>query len=174
MRKIGIYVDGSAPVNVASATNPAGWGVVIVEDPKNHEGGKILASYAGPVITDPDEASHLGAEVGSNNTAELSAIWWGLYIMRALDLLGNDVEVTIYGDSEYAGKMANGSWKPKENKELVMLVRELWHMTLLKCGGLVWAHVRAHQGNYYNEMADELASRGVHIQEDHRPIYIDM
>lgn len=173
MRKIGIYVDGSAPINVASATNPAGWGVVIVEDPKNHEGGEILASYAGPVITDPDEISHLGAEVGSNNTAELSAIWWGLYIMRALSLLG-DVEVTIYGDSEYAGKMANGSWKPKENKELVRNVKELWQMTLLNSNSLVWAHVRAHQGNYYNEMADELANRGVHLQEDHKPIDIDM
>ena len=173
MRKIGIYVDGSAPINVASATNPAGWGVVIVEDPKNHEGGEILASYAGPVITDPDEISHLGAEVGSNNTAELSAIWWGLYIMRALSLLG-DVEVTIYGDSEYAGKMANGSWKPKENKELVRNVKGMWQTTLLNCNSLVWAHVRAHQGNYYNEMADELANRGVHIQEDHKSIDIDM
>lgn len=173
MRKIGIYVDGSAPVNVASTTNPAGWGVVIVENPKNHEGGKILASYAGPVITDGDEISHLGAEVGSNNTAELSAIWWGLYIMRALSLLG-DVEVTIYGDSEYAGKMANGSWKPKENKELVKNVKAIWQRTLLNCNSLVWAHVRAHQGNYYNEMADELANRGVHLQEDHKPIDIEM
>lgn len=173
MRKIGIYVDGSAPINVASATNPAGWGVVIVEDPKNHEGGEILASYAGPVITDPDELSHVGAEVGSNNTAELSAIWWALYIMRALSLLG-DVEVTIYGDSEYAGKMANGSWKPKENKELVKNVKAIWQRTLLNCNSLVWAHVRAHQGNYYNEMADELANRGVHLQEDHKPIDIDM
>jgi ribonuclease HI len=173
MRKIGIYVDGSAPINVASATNPAGWGVVIVEDPKNHEGGEILASYAGPVITDPDELSHVGAEVGSNNTAELSAIWWALYIMRALSLLG-DVEVTIYGDSEYAGKMANGSWKPKENKELVKNVKAIWQRTLLNCNSLVWAHVRAHQGNYYNEMADELANRGVHLEEDHKPIDIDM
>lgn len=173
MRKIGIYVDGSAPVNVASTTNPAGWGVVIVENPKNHEGGEILASYAGPVITDPDEISHVGAEVGSNNTAELSAIWWALYIMRALSLLG-DVEVTIYGDSEYAGKMANGSWKPKENKELVKNVKAIWQRTLLNCSSLVWAHVRAHQGNYYNEMADELANRGVHLQEDHKPIDIEM
>ena len=173
MRKIGIYVDGSAPVNVASTTNPAGWGVVIVENPKNHEGGEILASYAGPVITDPDEISHVGAEVGSNNTAELSAIWWALYIMRALSLLG-DVEVTIYGDSEYAGKMANGSWKPKENKELVKNVKAIWQRTLLNCNSLVWAHVRAHQGNYYNEMADELANRGVHLQEDHKPIDIEM
>ncbi len=173
MRKIGIYVDGSAPVNVASTTNPAGWGVVIVENPKNHEGGEILASYAGPVITDPDEISHVGAEVGSNNTAELSAIWWALYIMRALSLLG-DVEVTIYGDSEYAGKMANGSWKPKENKELVKNVKAMWQRTLLNCSSLVWAHVRAHQGNYYNEMADELANRGVHLQEDHKPIDIEM
>ena len=42
--KIGIYVDGSAPVNIVSANNPAGWGVVVVENPtENHDGGKILA-----------------------------------------------------------------------------------------------------------------------------------
>ena len=174
MRKIGIYVDGSAPVNVASTTNPAGWGVVIVENPKNHEEGEILASYAGPVITDTDDPDYIGAEVGSNNTGELSAIWWGLYIMQALRLLGDNVEVTIYGDSEYAGKMANGTWKAKKNKTLIVGIRAVWRGTLLNGTGLVWAHVKAHQGHYYNEMADELANRGVHLQESHKPIDIDM
>ena len=167
MRKIGIYVDGSAPVNIASADNPAGWGVVVVENPtENHDGGKILAAYAGPVVTDDDDLDHLGAEVGSNNTGELSAIWWAMYILRGrLSEIFMDedetFEITIYGDSEYAGKMANGTWKPKENKGLVAEVRKLWELSQLNGFNLVWAHVRAHQGNYYNELADKLANIGV-------------
>ena len=57
--------------------------------------------------------------------------------------------------------MANGTWKPKENKALVAEVRKLWELSQLNGFNLVWAQVRAHQGNYYNELADKLANIGV-------------
>ena len=48
---------------LSSANNPAGWGVVVVENPtKNHDGGKILAAEAGPVVTDDDDLDHLGVK----------------------------------------------------------------------------------------------------------------
>ena len=68
MSKIGIYVDGSAPINVATADNPAGWGLVVVQDVVPHEGGNAILARYGPAFTDPTYIGYIGAEVGSNNT----------------------------------------------------------------------------------------------------------
>lgn len=160
MSKIGIYVDGSAPINVASPTNPAGWGIVVVKDPVNHEGGTLLMARMGPVVTDTQAGDFIGAEVGSNNTGELSAIYYALDIM---DELHEDDEITIYGDSQYAGNMANGSWKPKENKELVTNIRRLWQFQQEQSFIFNWAHVRAHVGHKWNELADRYANEGVNL-----------
>lgn len=158
-RIISIYVDGSAPINRASETNPAGWGFVVVEDAGiNHEGGTKLFENKGKVITDNTEENYIGADVGSNNTGELSAIWWATR-WSMINLEPTDI-ITIYGDSEYAGNMATGNWKPKQNKELVRSVRNLWQEALLTQLNISWAHVRAHQGFHWNEVADALANEG--------------
>ncbi|MEK9730759.1 MAG: hypothetical protein VW230_03255, partial [Candidatus Poseidoniales archaeon] len=71
-----LYVDGSCLENnnVTSAT-PAAWGVVIVVgDTGLGKGvGNVHEEFSGMVITNPEEDDFIGAEVGSNNTAELSA-----------------------------------------------------------------------------------------------------
>lgn len=157
MSKIGIYVDGSAPINIATADNPAGWGVVVVQDVVPHEGGNAIYAWFGAVVTDPLYFDYIGAEVGSNNTGELSAIY---HALDAMALLSTEDEITIYGDSQYAGMLANGSWKPKANKALVKTIRKRWQEMQSKGYNFTWAHVRAHSDNKWNDMADEYANKG--------------
>ena len=158
MSKIGIYVDGSAPINVATTDNPAGWGLVVVQDVIPHEGGNAILARYGPVLTEPEYIGYIGAEVGSNNTAELSAIFHALIEMA--NVASTEDEITIYGDSQYAGMLANGSWKPKANKSLVKIIRKEWQRRQEQGYNFTWAHVRAHSDNKWNDMADEYANRG--------------
>ena len=71
-----IYVDGSClgNQNVDSET-PAGWGVVVITGSNDlgRGNGEIFHEFNGEVITDSDDSKFIGAEVGSNNTAELTA-----------------------------------------------------------------------------------------------------
>ena len=72
-----IYVDGSCEENQnVTARTPAGWGFCVVDGDSGlgRGGGSVIAERSGPVVTDPSAGDFLGAEVGSNNTAELSAI----------------------------------------------------------------------------------------------------
>jgi len=54
----------------------AGWGVVVVSDVRAGQsvGGRTECELYGPVELDASSAYFLGAEVGSNNTAELSGV----------------------------------------------------------------------------------------------------
>ena len=70
-----IYVDGSCLGNQnVDATTPASWGmVVVVGDSGLGKGsGELHTELSGPVVTNAEETEFIGAEVGSNNTAELS------------------------------------------------------------------------------------------------------
>ena len=71
-----IYVDGSClgNQNVDSET-PAGWGVVVITGSNDlgRGNGEIFHEFNGKVITDQSDSKFIGAEVGSNNTAELTA-----------------------------------------------------------------------------------------------------
>ncbi|MGB0284124.1 MAG: ribonuclease HI, partial [Candidatus Poseidoniaceae archaeon] len=111
-----IYVDGSCPGNRdVDATTPAAWAFVVVEGdlPHGRGSGEVVHEEAGPVITDPEAPGFLGAEVGSNNTAELSAFAQAL---RWLLLQASDASALIRADSIYAGNLADGSWKAKANR----------------------------------------------------------
>ena len=77
MPPLHLYVDGSCGDNrnVGSETI-AGWGVCIVRgDSGTGRGqGEVVQEISGRVMTNPESADYLGATVGSNNTAELTAI----------------------------------------------------------------------------------------------------
>ena len=160
IRSVHIYVDGSCSENrnVSSETR-AGWGLcVIVNDggPGNGK-GHLLTELSGEVITNEEAGGYLGAEVGSNNTAELSAI------AHALRWILSESEVdsaTIRGDSNYALNIASGLWKAKANQALARRVSDLWD----EASGivtLVGEHVPAHRGHRWNERADHLAFRAM-------------
>ena len=160
IRSVHIYVDGSCSENrnVSSETR-AGWGLcVIVNDggPGNGK-GHLLTELSGEVITNEEAGGYLGAEVGSNNTAELSAI------AHALRWILSESEVdsaTIRGDSNYALNIASGLWKAKANQALARRVSDLWD-EVSGIVTLVGEHVPAHRGHRWNERADHLAFRAM-------------
>ena len=156
--RLTLYFDGSCQENrnVTSET-PAGWGVVIVRgDFAAGKGdGDVIEELSGLVITSSDEDGFLGAEVGSNNTGELSAM---AHTLRWLLIEGGTNAVTIRGDSQYALKIATGEWRAKANRELAARVQALWdEVTSLR--SVVAEHIRAHRGHRWNERADHLAWR---------------
>ena len=76
--RLTLYVDGSCDGNQnVDASTPAGWGVVVVEGDSGlgRGSGEIMTELSGPVSTSPEDDEFIGAEVGSNNTAELSGLF---------------------------------------------------------------------------------------------------
>lgn len=160
IRRVHIYVDGSCSENrnVTSETR-AGWGFCVIIDDRSTGNGKghLLTELNGDVVTDTEQEGHLGAEVGSNNTAELSAI------AHALRWLLGEPEIdsaTIRGDSNYALNIASGLWRAKANRDLARRVRSLWDEVsgIISLNG---EHVPAHRGHRWNERADHLAFRAM-------------
>ena len=155
-----LYVDGSCRENRnVNSETIAGWGVCVVKgDSVTGIGqGEIVREMSGRVITDPDSSEYIGALVGSNNTAELTAI---AHALRWILIDGKNDSVTIKSDSQYASNLTSGLWKPKANKELVTRVRRLW----LECQSIRSVrieHIRAHRGHRWNERADHLAFRAM-------------
>lgn len=155
-----LYVDGSCQDNrnVTSET-PAGWGLVVVagDNGSTRGGGEIVAEESGCVITDENQEAHLGAEVGSNNTAELSAI---AHALRWLLAEGGEGPAIIKADSQYALEIAQGNWQAKANRRLAERVQQLWSETS-RIRPLSGEWVRAHRGHRWNERADHLAFRAM-------------
>jgi ribonuclease HI len=155
-----LYVDGSCLENMNVTKNTlAGWGIVVIKG-DSHLGkgkGEIIFEKSGLVITEPSLNEYMGAEVGSNNTGELSAI---AYALRWLLMNDGEHVVEICTDSTYAGNIASGAWRAKANKKLAATVQELWKEVSSQ-QRLTWRHVRAHRGHKWNERADHLAVRAV-------------
>jgi ribonuclease HI len=152
---IRIYTDGSAIGNVnVTKDTPAGWGFVIIDgDTGDHESGTVIDEASGRVITDMRHPLFAGAEVGSNNTGELSAI------LNALEWCIDQVpgEVTILSDSQYALNTVFGPWVASKNKKLVLSCKVAAAAATLKGNTLEWEHIKAHSGFKWNEYADKLA-----------------
>lgn len=155
-----IYVDGSCQDNRnVTAETPAGWGLVVVigDNGSSRGSGEVIDEQSGLVITDATAESFLGAEVGSNNTAELSAI---AHALRWLLAEGGKGAATIRADSQYALEIAQANWRASANKQLAHRVQALWEeVSDLRPLTAQW--VRAHRGHRWNERADHLAFRAM-------------
>ena len=150
---IEIYVDGSA-INNENPNVPTlgGVGVVMVEDGKVIEGRRFEVSSH--ILRDPlFRVPTIDLKRTTNNTTELAAIYAALELIK-----GKAGEYTIYGDSQYAGNLVFGNWKPKENKELVAKVKQL----ASEVPNVTWDYVKAHADNQYNNYADYLARSGAY------------
>lgn len=136
------YTDGSG----TRKGQPSGLGVVLV---------RTLPNDVDPTgKTTRDEISYISENcgLGTNNHAELSAVW------RALTLV-SDLRrpLTIRADSLYAiGCSTNPVWKIKANHELIEKIRD----DLSRRHDVRFEHVRGHSGDPYNEAADKLANQG--------------
>jgi len=159
-----IYVDGSCEENRnVTAATPAGWGFCVVQgDTGLGRGrGEVITEGFGRVITEDGASGFIGAEVGSNNTAELNAIAGALQWILGR---GGDDSIVIRADSQYALNIARGEWRAKKNRALASRVRAMWEeaSNLRELHG---EHVRAHRGHRWNERADHLAFRAMSGEE---------
>ena len=143
---IKIYTDGACSGN----PGPGGWGYVIVEN-------GILQSNNG------------SESQTTNNRMELTAA------IKALESARKDESLYLYTDSIYLQKgitewivnWKKNNWitstkKPVSNKDLWIKIHQLNHELDIE-----WKWVKAHQSDnsddtFYNNMADELATRAIH------------
>ena len=103
-----IYFDGSCGENRnVGPETPAGWGFcVIIGDNGIGKGhGELVKEMSGSVVTEAGEEGYIGATVGSNNTAELSAF---AHALRWILMSHKSGRVVLRGDSEYAMNVGSG------------------------------------------------------------------
>jgi len=137
------YTDGAC---IKNPGGPAGWSVILVAvdnviDENIREDAPRIESY-GHI---PDSLNT------TNNRAEIAAV------LAALCIAPRDQPLTIYSDSEYTIKVAQGTYKMKANPDLWDLYRILLKKRATP-PTFVW--VRGHAGHSQNERADELAGLG--------------
>lgn len=127
---IRIYTDGSCkPTN----PGPAGFGVVVIMD------GEVVSATG----------TYIG--VATNNVAELKAVEYAMVLLGSLEL---DWEPSvIVSDSQYVIGLMEKNWKARKNQELVKSMRK----RLENFPNLRFEWVKGHDGDKYNEMADQLA-----------------
>ena len=159
--EIAVFTDGACAgnQNVAATVNPAGWGAVVVEgclgDPPI--GGVAFAELYGPVELSPSSGHFLGAEVGSNNTGELSAVCEALQWLTAHE--ASTRPAVICYDSMYAANQAQGIHKAHKNIALSKRSHQLL-AEARKRRPVRFLHVKGHSGHQWNDAADTLANRG--------------
>ncbi|PSF04767.1 ribonuclease HI [Marinobacter fuscus] len=138
--KVVMYTDGACKGN----PGPGGWGVVL--------------QYG-----DASKTLHGGENQTTNNRMELMAAICGLRALKRA------CEVELYTDSQYvrkgitewlAGWKRNG-WKTAAKKPVKNA--DLWQEldAETRRHTVNWHWVKGHAGNPGNELADELANRGV-------------
>ena len=144
-----IYVDGSCSGN-GEKENFGGIGVVLVKN------NKVIKEYSKPVFNT------------TNNRAELKAVIFAIQIAK---ILNRHVprEILIYSDSAYVVQTVNKwmfnwaskGWKKADNKEPenLDLVKTLYQLMQFERAIKV-VKIKGHNGHEFNELADDLATRG--------------
>ena len=137
---IEIYTDGACRGN----PGPGGWGVLLIS-------GKHRKTL------------HGGAPETTNNRMELTAA------IEALNTLERPCRVILHTDSRYVMDGINDwlpNWKKRGWKTTArkpVKNQDLWQALDDAVGrhDIDWRWVKGHTGNAGNEMADELANRGI-------------
>lgn len=137
MKKVEIFTDGACKGN----PGPGGWGSIL--------------RYKGV------EKEISGGEANTtNNRMELNAV------IKALELLKEPCEVTLYTDSQYVANALTLGWAKKwkangwmRNKKEKALNPELWDrlLTLYDTHEIEIIWVKGHAGHPENERCDRLA-----------------
>jgi len=140
MKKVDIYTDGACRGN----PGPGGWGALLI-------------------YNDARKTIYGGEKDTTNNRMEMIAV------IEALKLIKSDCEISLYTDSKYVMDGVNkwlSGWKQKgwttSNKKPVKN-QDLWESidACITKHNIEWHWVKGHAGNPGNELADELANRGI-------------
>ena len=134
---LNVFTDGA----YSSARNQGGIGVVVVKD------GKVIQSF------------NKGYKNTTNNKMELTAVISVLYaINKPLDKL------VINTDSMYVIGCATRGWQRKKNQSLWQLYDRVFEQASSYCSDIVFNHVKGHDTNEYNNLADKLAVEASHLE----------
>ena len=168
---LAFYIDGSCLENQnVTADTPAAWGmaVVIGDNGLGKGSGEIIEESWGHVVCNPTDEDFIGAEVGSNNTAELTAFAMAL---RWLLIDGDDKSAIIYTDSQYVklgitewiNTWMKNNWKTSKKEDVKN--KDLWVelYNLNKSLNVKWNWVKAHAGNPMNEEVDLMAKKAANL-----------
>ena len=138
--KIEIYTDGACSGN----PGPGGWGAILL-----YKGHKKEASG--------------GQKTTTNNQMEMLAV------TEALKLVKLESEITVYTDSKYVMdgitkwifNWKKNGWKSANKKPIKNI--DLWQQLDKEVARhqAEWTWVKGHSGDQFNEVADELARRGI-------------
>ncbi len=143
------YTDGAC---IKNPGGPAGWSALLwaavdAENGNVREGAPCLEVYG-----------HIPkAPTTTNNRAEIAAV------LAVLSIAPPTLPLTIYSDSEYTIKVAQGTFQMKANPDLWQIYRQLLGYRK-RPPRFIW--VRGHAGHIHNERADELAGLGA-FNNDH-------
>ena len=125
--------------------------------------------YAGVLLYGQVEKTYSGGEKETtNNRMELQAV------IAGLSLLKKNVEVSVYTDSQYVKngmsqwveKWQRAGWVKSDKKAVKN--KDLWQSLLMaaKNHKVSWYWVKAHAGDHYNELVDDLARKEAEKQKE--------
>lgn len=112
---------------------------------------------------DHEKTLHGGEENTTNNRMELTAVIEGLRALKkpCKVVITTDSKYVLSGITEWMPNWKKRNWKTA-NKKPVMNA-ELWRQLdeLVAAHDIKWEWVKGHSGHPENELADELANRGI-------------
>lgn len=130
--EVTIYCDGACEPNPGIG----GIGIVLLyidTDHKTHQ--KTLSKAIGSV------------------TNQIAEIWAATEGLKALK---KPCKVSVFSDSQYVIKTMNGEWRKKTNLDHWQQLEQAAQRHQVQ-----WNWIKGHNGNQYNEIANELAMQGV-------------
>lgn len=140
-----LYTDGSRKKKPGTDKNVFGYGTVVLDE------GEVLQLIGGA-------SDHEAFAVYENVAGETMAVVEGLKWVRTNR--PNVQKLVVFYDYQGVEQWAEGSWKAKNimSQRYVAFMKKFRDETTIE---LVFAHVKGHMGNVFNEMADEVAGKAI-------------
>ena len=143
------YTDGAC---IKNPGGPAGWAAIVLS------AADVTGNVAREGAARIECYGHIPrAQTTTNNRAEITAV------LAALSIAPVAAALTIYSDSNYVIKVAQGVFQMKANSDLWSLYRVLLGRRSVP-PTFIW--VQGHAGHDLNERADELAGLGAFNGEE--------
>ena len=155
IKAVHIYTDGSAGLHYANYEyeRKAAWAFGVWLETDN--GFSLLATDSGHVCLDPQDGQWTGAGWGSSAEGERAALLSSaVFALR----MHPPSPIFFWFDSTTAGFGASGRWSHNKQHKDAVLLRCTFQVLEARCQqGVYYRHVKAHQGDPYNELVNTLA-----------------